>query len=248
MLRDRLFSHSAFHCIGVLGFLPFLLLLLLGEFSAVQAATGVLTVVSLTLLQAAALSPQELFRWCAVVPPEESAWKEFDRRYGQDLRAGICRVIGFPSSAKFQEHFPDVLQNVYCRLLYHDRRALRAFRGHSEGEARAYLRRVAVSVALNEMRRRKIVVRVPDGEFPDPPIEDPGLKHILERLSLDGALDRVLRGRNKDRNKLAFKLYAYEGCNAADIAGIVGMNLTPRAVENQLSRMRMKLQNILGAE
>ena len=106
----------------------------------------------------------------------------------------------------------------------------------------------ASSVALNEVRRRNLVLRSPDGELPDPPVEDSLLQQILERLSLDDALDRVLRGRNKDRNMLAFKMHVYEGCNAAEIAGILGMNVTPRAVENQLSRMRTKLQKFLGLD
>lgn len=248
MLRDRLDLDSCPHGLAMSSVSLLLLIsFLLGELNAIQGA-GIFAGVLLTLMQAAALSPRELFRRCAAVPPLEAAWREFDKRYGQDLSAGICRIIGFPPSAKCRELFEDLLQSVYCRLLQHERRALHAFRGQSEGEARAYLRRVASSVALNEVRRRNLVLRSPDGELPDPPVEDSLLQQILERLSLDDALDRVLRGRNKDRNMLAFKMHVYEGCNAAEIAGILGMNVTPRAVENQLSRMRTKLQKFLGLD
>ncbi|MGH7491457.1 MAG: RNA polymerase sigma factor [bacterium] len=215
----------------------------LGEFSAAVAA-ALLSGALLALLQTAGLSPRELLHWCAALPPEEPAWKEFDKRYRQGLEAGICRVIGYPPSTKYNELFRDVLQNVYVRLLENDRRALLAFRGHSEGEAQAYLRRIAVSVALNEVRRRRIVIPLLEDPFPDPSSEDDELQDLLSRISLNEVLERELRGRNKYRNILAFKMHVYEGCSASEIAGVQGMQVTARAVENQISRMRKKLQKI----
>lgn len=212
------------------------------------AIAGLLAFALFAHVPAEALPPQKLFRLCAQIPPDEAAWKEFDKRYGQELHAGICRVIGFPPGAKFNELFYDMKQSVYVRLLDNGRRALLAFRGHSEGEARAYLRRVAVSVALNVVRVRPMLQRTPDGLPPETPIEDPVLKNMVNRLSLDQALDGELRGRNKYRNILAFKMHFYDGCPAADIARVLGLGVTARAVENQISRMRKKLQKSLRAK
>jgi DNA-directed RNA polymerase specialized sigma24 family protein len=244
MQTDRLFSNLGKCGVAVIGTCIFFLLASSREFSTTVAAWLLAAGTLLALLQSRTLSPQELLRWCAAIPPAEAAWREFEKRYQQGLAAGICRVIGYPPSAKYQELFPDVLQNVYARLLDHDRRALLAFRGHSEGEAQSYLRRIAVSVALNEVRRRRIAVPMPEDPLFEPPSEDSFLKNLLNSISLDEVLARELRGRNKDRNILAFKMHVYEGCSAAEIAGVLGMGVTARAVENQISRMRSRLQKI----
>ena len=192
------------------------------------------------------LSPQELFRRCAAIPPDESAWKEFDKRYALGLMAGICRVIGYPPNAIYHELFPDMLEKVFIRLLNHGRRLLVAFRGRSESEAQVYLRRIATSVVLNEVRRRRLAVPLPVDSLPKQSGEGERMQYLPSRKGFDKVLERWMRGRHKYRNILAFKMHVYEGCSAAEIADVLGMGVTARAVENLISRMRRKLQETRG--
>ncbi len=208
------------------------------------ATAGLFTVIWLAVLELSPLSPKQLFRRCAQDTNDHAAWQEFNRRYGKELDLGICRVLGFPPSLQFQKYFEDVKQNAYIRLLKNNRRVLLSLRGDSEGEARQYLRSVGVSEALNFVRRPRREINPTDGVLPENSMMDPQFGKIIDDLSLDKALGRELRGRNKYRNILAFRLHRM-GCSAEEIAGIAGMNLTARAAENQNSRIRQKLKEFL---
>jgi len=98
------------------------------------------------------LSPRELFVRCAAIPSDEAAWDEFFRRYQNDIRSAISRVIGFSPNGRFSHLFPDVMQRFNLRLLENDRRALLSFRGNTDSQARAFLRKVAASVAVNVLQ------------------------------------------------------------------------------------------------
>ena len=207
------------------------------------------------VLGAGELPPRKLFRRCAQVPADEAAWNEFMRRYYTEVYRGICRVLGYPPCRQFDNHFDDVLQNFYQRLLANDRRALLAFRGNSEGEAINYIRRTAVNSALNFVRKRKqdrslVPLDRPASEDGQRSAIDPAEASdedtILEREAVNKILPEMLRGRNKNRNILLFKLAAFEGLSSQDIASIAGLEVTTRAVDNQVSRIRQRLQRELG--
>lgn len=194
------------------------------------------------------LPPDELFRRCARVPPEKEAWQELFRRYQDDINKGLGKIIG-ASGWKHSRYFAEAQQQFIMRLLANEGRALRAFRGLTEYEAHGYLHRIAITVALNLVRSEN---RHKHGELPDPDVPSPQPQPIQPppevslRLDLEKCLNATLRGRNKARNILMFKLFALEELKPAEIGQIEGMHMTVRAIEIQISRVREKLRKCLG--
>lgn len=203
------------------------------------------------------LSCRELFARCAAVPAEEAAWSEFFRRYLRDITCGIYRVIGSTCKDRNAHLFQDILQRVYLRLLENERRALRSFRGHTEPEARIFLRTVSNSVALNYIRGEPRWASLdtpisPDIEGGSPRSEmipDPSgvtEKFILLQDDVERYLDNVLHGSKKHRSMLLFKLVLYDGLSAEELANIPGFRMdSAHAVEQLISRVRKKLRNYL---
>lgn len=192
------------------------------------------------------LLPDELFRRCARIPPDARAWHELFRRYEQPIKIGICKVIGF-SGWKHSRYFEEVQQEMPLRLLANNSRAMQAFRGHTEAEARWYLRCIATNVALNVIRREKRHTHspMPDSDFLEP--IPPQTGNMLKG-DLDKCLHENLSGRNKMRNILMFKLFAQEDLKPAEIARIVGMGMSAHAIEIQIGRTRAKLRKCFGEE
>lgn len=200
------------------------------------------------------LSADTLFKRCAGVPVDEPAWEEFFRRYQHDIQAAICRVIGFSSQGRFGHLLADIMQRVNLRLLENDRRALRSFRGKTDPEARAFLRKVAASMAINIVNQEKITHPASsphandssgqNGEIADPAAPDEDYFLLLD--TLEHCLQELLRGRNKNRNMLIFKLAVIDGLSPKEIAQIPGIGLgSSHAVEQQITRIRRKLRNYL---
>ncbi len=204
------------------------------------------------------LPPKDLFERCAELPVDQAAWKDFFARYNQDIEVTVRRIIGYPGQSRFCYLFQDVMQRFYQRLLENDRRALRALRGVQEGQARAYLRTIAAGVAY------KMIGSEPPSGIPLDPLESENEESqrptqtralrdkssnneetILLHTSLDDALARVLRGRNKYRNMLIFKLAALDGFSPDEISRLTCLRMDSRhAIEQLISRTRQKLRTL----
>jgi RNA polymerase sigma factor (sigma-70 family) len=204
------------------------------------------------------LSADILFKRCAGIPVDEWAWEEFFRRYQQDIRAGICRVIGFSSKGRYSHLFADIMQRINLRLLENERRALRSFRGKTDQEARAFLRRVAVNIAINTLNQEEGAQTRPLEHFPSSQDDKPSRsdmhldpaseseEYFLLVDTIKRGLHEVLRGRNKFRNILIFKLAVFDGLSPKEIAKMPGLGAgSSHAVEQQITRIRHKLRAFL---
>ncbi len=200
------------------------------------------------------LSADKLFKRCAGVPGDEGAWQEFFHRYQQDIRTAICRVIGFSSQNRYNYLFADIMQRFNLRLLENGRRALLSFRGKTDQEAKAFLRKVAASVAFSSVNQEKLSHPLPLETSTDMPGDDvyidPTTKDQEDYLILVDTIEQCLRevihGKNKYRNILIFKLAILDGLSAKEIIEIRGLGFgTIHAVEQQITRIRSKLQAFL---
>lgn len=201
------------------------------------------------------MSPRELFARCTAVPNDENAWREFLQRYRPVIFSAIYRIIGYPPSGRYHYLFQDILQRVHLRLLENNRRALHSFRGESEEIAQAYLRRIAISIALKMLPHRGRF-RLPLEKIMN---ETPGFNsHVLDehagisedyvalRQDIDIGLSKILRGRKKYRNMLIFKLSLFSGLTAPEIAGVTGLKINSvHALEQLIYRTRDKLAQYL---
>jgi DNA-directed RNA polymerase specialized sigma24 family protein len=192
------------------------------------------------------MPPEELFRRCARVPPDEKMWRELLRRYADGINKAIGKVIGF-AGWQHQRLFVEAQQEFHLRLLANEGRALLAFRGHTEPEARVYLQRIAHSAALTVAMRdkRHRPPQLPPPEEPQENVVAPDGSGDL-REALKKCLQKMLRGRNKARNILMFKIFALEDLKPAEIAQIRGLHMTLRSIEIQISRIREKMRKCFG--
>ena len=198
----------------------------------------------------------ELIARCVAKPCDRHAWQQFIDRYQADLRAGVQQVIGFAGGKQHCEMVADYVQDAWVRLLTHDRRPLRAFRGKTEGELRAYLRKVASSATLNRLRaaKRSLVASYRlDGAMtksgcPGAPIAPSEEEQFLLAATIDQTLDQELPEKNKHDNLRAFFLYLHRGLNSRAIVSALRNRLTARAIDNRLWRMRKLLRKRLLAQ
>jgi len=195
----------------------------------------------------AILAVDELFRRCAELPPDEAAWRELLQRYGNDIRLAIYRTIGFPPHGHHVHIYHDVLQGVYLRLLENERRPLRSFRGKTDYEAKAFLCRVAASVAFNLLQREpppQVSLEEPKRLRYGETLQDQlafDEKYFILRQTIDDCLEKIFRGKKQERKILIFKLAFFDGLSPGDIAGMPGFEAdSPHAIEQQLSRLRRK--------
>lgn len=84
--------------------------------------------------------------------PGDAAWSELARRCGPRLAAEVRRLSRRAGAAAEPAAVEDLVQEIYCRLLACWRRPCRRFRGSTDAEAAAFLRRVAASVVLDRRR------------------------------------------------------------------------------------------------
>jgi RNA polymerase sigma factor (sigma-70 family) len=204
----------------------------------------------------AALTTNKLFRRCSAIPADEPAWCEFFQRYHPDIEAAIYRVIGFPPQGHHAHLYQDVLQGFHLRLLENECRALRSFRGETDNEARAFLRKVAASVACNTLNQEQRPPHVPldlqedDSLSPSESLLDPSAlneRYFMLRQAIDDCLEQVLRGHNKERNIKIFKLAVYDGLSPREIAELPDFKaVTLHAIEQQITRTRHKMRPCLN--
>lgn len=208
----------------------------------------------------AQLPPKDLFERCAELPIDRTAWKDFFTRYNHDIEAAVRRIIGYPGQGRYCYLFDDIMQRFYQRLLENDRRALRALRGVQEAQAHAYLRTIVAGVAF-KMIGSEPQPRVPLDSSEIDNAENPhslptkawrdhdslNEETLLLSASLHQGLMRVLRGRNKYRNMLIFKLVTLDGFSPNEIARRSCFGMESRhAVEQLISRTRQKLREFLS--
>jgi RNA polymerase sigma factor (sigma-70 family) len=171
---------------------------------------------------------------------DAEAWEALRGRYHRTLH-GALRDAGA------REDIDDLEQEVWARLLAHDRAALRGFRG---GSLRAFLTQVARSVAIDHGRARR--VRPAEEELRGLASSGPDAEHRLaesqERGRVSAALDEVaLASDNPARDRDLLRLHFEEELSASEIAEL-GLGLSARGVEAVLRRTAARLRELLRDE
>jgi len=190
-----------------------------------------------------------LLRRCA--SDDQDPWTELTARFGARLEAGVRRALRRAGWQASSDQIEDFLQDVYCRLLERDRRALHRFRGASEGEAAAYLRRIAETVTLDALRQAAAAKR--GGEHPAADAVD--LDNAPSRTASpeDELLARerwaelatrcaAAAGRHAARrNRWILRKALVEGWSSREISAGLGGGLTPGSVDSIVARARRRL-------
>ena len=200
----------------------------------------------------------DLLRECGEKLTDRALWTEFQGRFQRRIFLYLMRALRLQ---RIQDDacdvVPDLAQEVYLRLVQHDGRVLRSFRGTTEFSVLAFLGRISSSVVTDYQRQLATEKR----RAPIVPIESIKAGELTGSRSAGAAefdsnaigailswidVERIVEGdpdrKNARRNALIFKLHYIDGFQAAEIARFTGFELTKSGVESILARMRKRIQ------
>jgi DNA-directed RNA polymerase specialized sigma24 family protein len=196
-----------------------------------------------------------LFQLCADNPDNDEYWSLFIQRFNPLLVRSV--VVAWRKSG--QGNWPppglatDLLQDVYTGIVKNDFRLLRNFRGSTEAEAEAYLRRAAINQTISFLRKGATDRRTADEISLDELIKAEGeegrltigssgpAKSLTERELIE-TLQRCFDGPNGKRDVLIFLLHARDGYSVAEIAAMGVCELKETSIANLLGKMKTDLR------
>ena len=216
-------------------------------------------------------SVSSLLERCSGRPPDEEAWQEFVKRYHVTIRSNVIKT--FHRKAKEESdrkpQFPedmveDLVQAVYMRLVEDRNRALARFEGEHENSIYQYLAMISINVVRDHFRearaqkRPKISISLDelleiggDGVLSDESVRwNPAASHrtTLGEDEVEQALRRAVKGKNRDRDLLIFKLRYYEGLTLEEITATLGLGISAVSVGSILNRIIKKLRVLLSRD
>src|SRR5438128_3694029 len=216
------------------------------------------------------LNATELLKRCAGRPVDEAAWQEFIRRYHGTIRAFVIRTfkqrVYADSSLIGQSldgNLEDLMQGVYIKLINDDAGALTRFAGAHDHSIHQYLGIIATNVVRDHFRFMRSGNR-PRFIFSLDQLSEEG-DHALVREGIEVAvssgptdrsvtvaqdeieelLRRVIKGRNRDRDILIFKLRFFEDLTPMEISPLV-RDLPPRQISSIIRRVLMRIRPLLA--
>lgn len=191
---------------------------------------------------------------CASAPANAAEWTLLVDRLTPPLRGAVVGTLTLCRAARRRERIDDLLQEIWCRLLAGERRALRGVRGASDGEVAAYLRRIAVTVVLDRLRAEAAGKRLPDRLLTAEPSElwsgrladrrgCPERRLLArEEARRFAALCAELAGRTRRAERLTIaRLALVERRSSREIAACVGRPWSVGRVNSFLFRLRRRL-------
>jgi DNA-directed RNA polymerase specialized sigma24 family protein len=148
----------------------------------------------------------------------------------------------------------ELVQEVWCRLLAGDRRALRDYRGGCDREAAAYLRRIAAAVVADRLRAERASKRRPLRLVRlEPPLVEHGRladrsgcpeRRLLAReriRRLERLCGELVAGRRRRERLIVARLALVEGSSSGEIVAHLGAPWTVSRVNSFLFRLRRRL-------
>jgi DNA-directed RNA polymerase specialized sigma24 family protein len=203
-------------------------------------------------------SAPDLLRECGERLTDRNLWTKFQERFQGLIFLYLMRSLRL---RRIQDDaadvVPDLAQEVYLRLVQHDGRILRAFRGTTEFSVMAFLARISGSVVQDYQRhgasdkRRAQVIPLESAKAaelggmlaPDTPEFDSNkLGSILSWIDVERIVEGDPDRKNARRNALIFKLHYIDGFESSEIAQFPGFELTKSGVETILTRLRKRIQ------
>ncbi len=187
---------------------------------------------------------------------DESDWERLVEVLEPKIRSAVIAAYLELELRPGWEQVEERVQDVYCRLLDRDRRALRSFRGGSEGEVASYLRSVGRSVVVDCVRRSQAGKRgggwysIQPAEPEDAPVAEriadsrpsPDERYAVKewREWFLRECFRVLPA-SAARDRKIFRLAHMEGLSSREIAAELGGVIDPGSVDSVLYRQRLRL-------
>jgi hypothetical protein len=200
------------------------------------------------------VSTSTLFARCAEAPPAAPDWSLLVDRLTPSLRGVIGGTLNLCRVAQRRDLMEELVQEVWCRLLAADRRALRDYRGSSDREAAAYVRRIATTIVFDRVRNDGAVKRAPQRPSAFDASEALGSRiadargcperRLLarERARQLVALFGEVVGASRRRERLVIARLAFvEGRSSREIVARLGAPWSEARINSFLCRLRRRL-------
>ncbi len=203
-------------------------------------------------------SAADLLRECGVKLTDRALWSTFQERFQGLIFLYLLRALRYRSIREDAAGIvPDLAQEVYLKLVQHDGRNLRSFRGDTEFSVMAFLAKISATVVQDyhrhsgrEKRRGQVVSidAIQAAEFGDrgipelPEFDSNALSSILSWIDVERVVEGDPDRKNARRNALIFKLHYVDGFSSAEIARFPGFDLTQAGVGTVLGRLRKRIQ------
>jgi DNA-directed RNA polymerase specialized sigma24 family protein len=203
-------------------------------------------------------STADLLRVCGEKLTDRTLWAKFHERFQGLIFLYLMRAMRLRRIEEdAADVVPDLAQEVYLRLVQHDGRILRGFRGTTEFSVMAFLARISSSVVQDYQRgissdkRRGQVVPIETARAAElgglatsesPEFDSSQLAAILSWIDVERIVEGDPDKKNARRNALIFKLHYIDGFESGEIAKFPGFELTKSGVETILARLRKRIQ------
>lgn len=204
-------------------------------------------------------SAADLLRECGEKLTDRALWTRFQERFQGLIFLYLMRALRFQRIKEdVTDVVPDLAQEVYLRLVQHDGRILRSFRGTTEFSVMAFLARISETVVLDHQRRAErerrrgqvvpidaakaaeLTDKSSRGEAAE--FDPKALSSILSWIDVERVVEGDPDHKNARRNALIFKLHYVDGFSSGEIARFPGFELTRPGVETILARLRKRIQ------
>src|SRR5262245_56802454 len=203
-------------------------------------------------------SASDLVRECGEKVTDRTLWNEVQERFRGLIFLYLIRALRFRGlQTEIEGIVQDLAQEVYVRLVQHDGRILRSFRGTSEFSVMAFLAKISSSVvhdylrqATSAGRRGELIpienIRVAESAgnaSPDSPEFDSNqLGWLLSWIDMERIVEGDPDRKNARRNALIFQLHYIDGFESAEISRFPGFELSKSGVDTVLARLRKRIQ------
>jgi len=204
------------------------------------------------------MSASDLVRECGEKLTDRDLWRRFQERFQGLIFMYVMRALHL---RHIQDDVTgivqDLTQDIYLKLVQHDGRVLRSFKGTTEFSVRAFLARISASVVQDYQRyiasakRGGQVIPIDYATSAElnrkksadkPEMDADQLSAILSWIDMERVVQGDSDRRNARRNALIFQLHYINGFEAGEIARFPGFDLSKSGVQAILSRMRKRIQ------
>lgn len=174
-----------------------------------------------------------------LVNDNESAWREFNRRYGGVMFRTICRVLSRFSSVTADEDAHEVYSSLCLQLLAHDKKKLRSFDETRGTKLSTWLSMLANHAAYDHLRRCRRQPHTEDiGRADSVGTERPS---PFDRCALKQQADYVgaLLSDLSEKDRQFMMLYYGDGLEPEQVAHEMGISI--KTVYSKKHKIRARL-------
>src|SRR5437016_932814 len=180
------------------------------------------------------MSHAELIQAC--LDSDGDAWREFIRRYNAVISLAVLRTANRWGETS-KPVLEDLIGDTYLKLCNKQFEILRKFKFRTEHSIFGFLKVIATNVVHDffRVRKRETQLTVDLEDLYDCSSPDmPGSPHAMQRAVLIRQVETILEeieGPEAERDKAIFWLRYRHDFRANEIAGILGIDLSPKGIE-----------------